>query len=142
MVQCRILSDTSRLIGAHVAINGGDARRGLDNGPSDDLLLARQRVYLMIASSLPILAFLVGLGILTLMAVPLAHVIAGKHTDFGLHVSVSVNLVLTATTALGGVGYAVEKREVRRQRDRARRLERRVEELSRKSPGQGTGSEG
>jgi len=111
-----------------VAKNRGGSRRTAANRPSDDVLIARARVYLTFAWALGIFVGLVGLGIFALMAVPLAHAIAGKHTDFGLTVSVSFNAALTATTALTGGGLILQSRRVSRYKSRTRQLEQRLED--------------
>jgi hypothetical protein len=102
------------------APNGGNAL------VSDDALIARTRLYyaIIVIAGIPVAC--VGLGLLTLMAVPLAHVIAGKHTDFSLTVSISFNAVLTATTALAGTGLAIQTGRARHHRSRARELEARI----------------
>ena len=60
------------------------------------------------------------------MAVPLAHAIAGRHTEFTFSVSISLNAVLTATSALAGTGLAIQTRRARHHKSRARELEEKV----------------
>lgn len=96
--------------------------------PSDEVLIVRARVYLTLAWAFGIFLGLVGLGVFALMAVPLAHAIAGKHTDFAMTVSVSFNAALTATTALAGGGLILQSRRVSRYKARTRQLEQRLED--------------
>jgi hypothetical protein len=110
-----------------VAKSKGGPPQGAVDLPSDDVLIARARVYLTLAWSLGIFLGLVGLGVFALMAVPLAHAIAGKHTDFAMTVSVSFDAALTATTALAGGGLILQSRRVSRYKSRTRQLERRLE---------------
>jgi membrane protein implicated in regulation of membrane protease activity len=111
-----------------VAKTRGGPRRSAASNPSDEVLIARARVYLILAWALGTFVCLVGLGIFALMAVPLAHAIAGKHTDFGMTVSVSFNAALTATTALAGGGLLLQSRRVSRYKNRTRQLEQRLEQ--------------
>jgi hypothetical protein len=80
----------------------------------------------MIATIIAFPVACISLGFLTLMAVPLAHVIAGKNTDFGFSVSISVSAVLSATTVLSATGFAYQARQARHHKRRARELEKRV----------------
>jgi hypothetical protein len=70
-----------------------------------------------------ILVVFVGLGVFALMLVPLAHAIAGRHTDFSFTFSLSVNVALAVSTALAGAGLAVQTRRASRHKLRAGRLE-------------------
>lgn len=106
-----------------------EEQKPLDGGKphvSDDVIIARARVYYAITIIAGILVACIGIGLLMLMAVPLAHVIAGKHTDFSLTVSISVSAVLTATTALASTGLAVQTSRARHHKNRARELEARI----------------
>jgi hypothetical protein len=96
-------------------------------GPaSGEVILARAREHLvnMIVLGIPVAC--ISLGLLTLMAVPLAHVIAGKHTDFTLTVSVSISAVLAVTTTISGAGFAIQSRNARHHKSRARELEKKI----------------
>ena len=93
---------------------------------SDEVLMARTHLYRAILVVIAIPVTCASLGLLMVLAVPLAHVIAGKHTDFSFSVSFSLNAVLTATTALSGAGLAVQSRRVRHHKGRARQLEEKV----------------
>lgn len=96
-------------------------------GPaSDEVLMARTRLYwaVTIVAGIPIAC--VSFGLLMLLAVPLAHVIAGKHTDVSFSVSFSLNAVLTATSVVSGTGFAVQTRRARHHKSRARELEEKV----------------
>lgn len=93
---------------------------------SDEVVVARARVHYAITFVVGIPVACFGVGLLALMAVPLAHVIAGKHTDFSLTVSISFNAVLTVTTALAGVGLAIQTSRARHHRNRTRELEARI----------------
>jgi hypothetical protein len=73
-----------------------------------------------------VFVFFVGLGLLSLMAVPLAHAIAGKHTDFSLTVSFSLTAVFTATTAISTGCAVVQTRRVGHHKNRAKDLENRL----------------
>ena len=111
-----------------MAESRGGPRRGVADRPSDDVLIARARVYLTLAWALGIFVCLVGMGVFALMAVPLAHAIAGKHTDFGMTVSVSFNAALTATTALTGGGLILQSRRASRYKSRTKKLEQQLED--------------
>lgn len=102
---------------------GGQGHHGLG---SDEVILARTRLHYLLTVVAGIPVACLGLGLLTLMAVPLAHVIAGKHTDLTLTVSVSVNAVLTATTVLTGTALAIQASRARHHKHRARELEIKV----------------
>jgi hypothetical protein len=93
---------------------------------SDEALLARTRLYWAITVVIGIPVACVSLGLLMLFAVPLAHVIAGKHTDFSFTVSFSLNAVLTATSVVTGAGFAIQTSRARHHKTRARELEQRV----------------
>ena len=111
-----------------MADSEGGSRRDTTDRPSDEVLIARARVYLAFAWVLGVFVGLVGLGLLALMAAPLAHAIAGKHTDFAMTVSVSVNAALTATTALTGGGLIMQTRRASRHKKRSRQLEQQLED--------------
>jgi hypothetical protein len=111
-----------------VAKGKGGSRQSAASRTSDEVLIARARVNLALVWVLGIFTTLVGLGIFALLAVPLAHAIAGKHTDFGMTVSVSFNAALTATTALAGGGLLVQSRRARHYKIRTIELERRLQE--------------
>lgn len=102
---------------------GKGGRREAAKRPSDEVLITQARVYLTFSWFLGVFICLIGLGLFALMAVPLAHAIAGKHTDFGMTVSVSFNAALTATTALTGSGLVVQSRRAARYKTRAKKLE-------------------
>jgi hypothetical protein len=93
---------------------------------SDEVILARTRLHYLftIVAGIPVACG--GLGLLALMAVPLAHVIAGRQTSLSFTISISVSAVLTATTVLTGTGLAIQTSRARHHKNRARELERRV----------------
>jgi hypothetical protein len=96
-------------------------------GPvSEEAFMARTRLYWAITVVIGIPVACVSFGLLLLFAVPLAHVIAGKHTDFSFSVSFSLNAVLTATTVVSGTGFAIQARRARHHKGRAHELEQRV----------------
>jgi hypothetical protein len=64
---------------------------------SGEAVIARARVYYAIVVVAGIFVTLIGLGVLAVMSVPLARVIAGKHTDFTLAISFSFSALLSAT---------------------------------------------
>lgn len=65
----------------------------------------------------------IGLSILTLSAVPLAHQIAGKRTDVEVNITLSLSIAFAFTTAIGS-GFAVVYRRInKRLRRRNRDLE-------------------
>ena len=106
-----------------------EEKKPLDDGSgaiSDDVIMARTRLHYAITVVAGIFVSCLGLGLFALLAVPLAHVIAGKHTDFTLSVSFSLNAILTATTALSGTGLAIQTRRSRHHKNRARELEKKV----------------
>jgi hypothetical protein len=97
------------------------------NGPiSDELLIERTRLHwaLTIVVGIPISC--ISFGLLMLLAVPLAHVIAGRHTDVSFSVSFSLNAVLASTSVVSGAGFALQSRRARYHKDRARELEGKV----------------
>jgi hypothetical protein len=108
----------------------GSGQSALDpsaSDPSSQVQVARAQVHLAIVHGAAVLAALVGTGVLALMCVPLAHAIAGKHTDFSLTVSLSANVALGAATAIFGGGLIIQTRRVRHHRRRARRLEQKYQ---------------
>jgi Na+/melibiose symporter-like transporter len=91
--------------------------------------LENERTSLM---TLRYVAIVLSLGILLVLATPLARAIAGQNTTFNVNVTLSLTAALTLATA-GALAYG------RNQRNRAnylagrnRELERRVEELQNK----------
>ena len=102
---------------------GKGGRRDAAKRPSDEVLITQARIYLTISWFLGVFVCLIGLGIFALMAVPLAHAIAGKHTDFGMTVSVSFNAAVTGRAALTGTGLVVQSRRATRYKTRAKKLE-------------------
>lgn len=103
---------------------------------SDEVILARTRLNMMITFILGIPVACLGVGLLAIMAVPLAHVIAGKHTDFTLTMSASFNAVLTVSTAVTGTGLAIQSKNARHHRNRARELEKKIKRQD-EDPGPG-----
>ena len=100
--------------------------------PSDEVLLATLRNQYVWCMTVRYVAIIVSLGVLLLMATPLAREIAGKNTNFNVNVTLALTATLALTTA-AAYGYAA------RQRDRANHLDRRnmvlaqrVEELQNK----------
>jgi hypothetical protein len=90
---------------------------------SDERVLARTRLNYAIVFVVGIFVFFLGLGLLSLMAVPLARAIAGKHTDFGLTVSFSLTAVFTVTTAISAGAAAIQTKSARHHKNRAKELE-------------------
>lgn len=123
--------DVGDFIEAAVAKNkgrsGSPVRVPPPERPSPELLIARARVHLAIVWAIGIFLGFVGLGLFALMAVPLAHAIAGKHTDFVASFSFSLNAALGVTTALVGGGLIIQTRRVSRYKSRTRKLEQRLE---------------
>jgi len=108
-------------------VTGNDETAGGAVAPvSDEVLMARARLYWAVTVIVGIPVACVSFGLLMLFAVPLAHVIAGKHTNFSFSVSFSLNAVLTATTVVSGGGWAIQSRRVRHHKRRAHQLEERV----------------
>lgn len=95
---------------------------------SDEVVLARTRLYYLLTIVISIPIACAGLGLFALMSVPLAHVLAGKHTDFTLTMSFSFNAVLTATTVLGGTALAIQTKRASRHKSRALELEKKVKQ--------------
>jgi hypothetical protein len=91
-----------------------------------EVLADRVRLYYAILVIVGIFVTFLGLGFLSLMAVPLAHVIAGKHTDFTLTVSFSVSAVFTVTTAISSGCAVVQTRRLGHHKNRAKDLENRL----------------
>jgi hypothetical protein len=60
------------------------------------------------------------------MAVPLAHALAGRRTDFAFTFSISVNATLAATTTLAAAGFGIQTHRVKRYKTRTRELETRL----------------
>jgi hypothetical protein len=73
---------------------------GSSGEPDIDTVATRARINLSLIWILGIFVTCVGLGLFDLMTVPLAHVIAGKHTDFSFTVSFSLSATLAATTVV------------------------------------------
>jgi hypothetical protein len=88
--------------------------------------MARTRLYWAITVVAGIPVACVSFGVLMLLSVPLAHVVAGKHTDFSFSVSFSLNAVLAATSTISAAGLAVQTQRVRHHKGRARLLEDRA----------------
>jgi hypothetical protein len=95
--------------------------------PTPDEVIARARMIWAAICVVGIFVTCAGLGLFTIMAVPLAHAIAGKHTDFTLTLSISLSATLAATTALAGGGLAIQTRRVNRYKDRTLKLEQKLE---------------
>jgi hypothetical protein len=93
---------------------------------ADERVLERTRLNYAIVVIVGIFVFFLGLGLLSLMAVPLAHAIAGKHTDFSLTISFSLTAVFTATTAISTGCAVVQTRRVGHHKNRAKDLEGRL----------------
>ena len=94
--------------------------------PTPDDVIARARVHFACISVLGVFVGFVGMGILAMMLVPLAHVIAGTHTVFSFTLGVSVSATLALSTVLAG-GYAVaQSRRVRWYKEQTRQLEKRL----------------
>lgn len=125
-----------------MAENGGDVRQGSGKGPSEERLMARERTYQTLANGLSGFVLLVGLGVFALLAVPLAHAVAGKHTDFDMNVSFSFSIALAATTLVSSGGLYLQGQRLKHYRNRTERLERRLRELSQNDPGNQSGTEG
>lgn len=96
---------------------------------ADERVLERTRLNYAIVVIVGIFVFFLSLGLLSLMAVPLAHAIAGKHTDFSLTVSFSLTAVFTATTAISAGCAAIQTRRVRHHKNRAKDLENRLKQV-------------
>jgi hypothetical protein len=94
--------------------------------PSDEKLVERARLNYAIVFVVGVFVTFLGLGLLSLMAVPLAHTIAGKHTDFTLTVSFSLTAVFTVTTAISSGCAVVQTRRVGHHKTRAKDLESRL----------------
>lgn len=107
----------------------GSAQSSQIGGPGESVnvaVAARANLILLLIWIVGIFVTCVGLGLFSLMAVPLAHAIAGKHTDFSVTVSVSLSATLAATTALSSTGLALKTREAKRLKSRNRALEKMI----------------
>lgn len=104
----------------------------------DDVVMARTRLYWAITVVAGIPVACLSLGVLMLLAVPLAHAIAGKHTDFSFSLSFSLNAVLATTSTISATGFAVQTRRVRHHKGRAHALEDRATVAN----GNSTGNQG
>jgi hypothetical protein len=91
--------------------------------PAEELLLMRARVHYAITVVVGVFVFFLGLGVLALLAVPLAHAIAGQHTQFEVSVSLSVGATLATSTALATGGLIIQSRRANRYKKRTMRLE-------------------
>jgi hypothetical protein len=125
-----------------VSESRGDVRHGSGNGPSEEHLIARERIYQTLANGLSGFVLLVGLGVFALLAVPLAHAVAGKHTDFDMTVSFSFSVALAATTLLSSGGLVLQGQRLKHHKNRADWLERRLRELSQNDHRNQAGTEG
>lgn len=97
-------------------------------GAAHERVLERTRLNYAIVTIVGIFVFFLSLGLLSLMAVPLVHAIAGKHTDFTLTVSFSLTAVFTATTAISTGCAAIQTRRVGHHKNRAKDLESRLKQ--------------
>jgi hypothetical protein len=102
--------------------------------PTSEELIARARISFGMVVIAGIFVCCVGLGIFALMTVPLAHVIAGKHTDFTFTFTLSLSATLAVSTALAGGGLVVQTKRARRYKNRTKELETRLEDLSKNQP--------
>jgi hypothetical protein len=106
--------------------------------PTPEEVIARTRLYFAMIVIAGIFVCCVGVGVLALMTVPLAHVIAGKHTEFTFTFTLSLSVAFAASTAVTGGGWALQTRRVNRYKNRTKELETRLTELS-KNDSEGAG---
>ena len=92
-----------------------------------DQVEARRRTNYAIIILIGVLLLPISIGALLLMAVPLAHAVAGKHTDFTFAVSFSLNAALSVSTALASGLAAVQTRNAKHHKKRARELEKQAQ---------------
>jgi hypothetical protein len=102
--------------------------------PTPDEVIARARLYFAVIVIVGIFICCVGLGVFALMAVPLAHAIAGKHTDFSFTFSLSLSATLAVSTAVTSGGWILQSRRARRYKDRTKELEAKLEVLGKSQP--------
>jgi hypothetical protein len=102
--------------------------------PDSDAVIARARVHLAIVWVVGIFTTCIGVGVLALMAVPLAHALAGRHTDFSFTVSISANVALGAGVAVSLSGLAIQTSRARHHKQRARELESKLAGQSTRQP--------
>jgi hypothetical protein len=98
--------------------------------PTPEAVIARTHPYLAIIVIAGIFVCCVGVGVLALMAVPLANVIAGKHTEFTFTFTLSLSVVFAASTAVTGTGWFLQTRQANRYKSRTKELKAKLAELS------------
>jgi hypothetical protein len=103
--------------------NSSEEPKSAASARPTDVILARARVHYAITCVVGVLVAFIGLGIFALMLVPLAHAIAGKHTDFSFTFSLSVNAALAASTAVTSGALAVQTRRAAHHKRRAEDLQ-------------------
>jgi hypothetical protein len=103
--------------------------------PPPEVVIARARVHFALICVFGILAVFVGLGAFALMLVPLAHAIAGRHTDFSFTFSLSVNVALAVTTALASGALVAQTKRASHHKQRASRLEAQLGYTEKRLPG-------
>jgi hypothetical protein len=100
--------------------------------PSEEVLLAELENARTWAMTVRYVAITLSLGILLVLATPLAREIAGQDTSFNVNVTLSLTAALTLTT-VGALAYGRNQRNRANYLDgRNKRLERQVEELQNK----------
>jgi hypothetical protein len=106
----------------------GDPGSGQSPRLSEDLLIERTRLYRTITLIVGIPVGCLSFGVVLLLAVPLAHAIAGRHTDFSFTVTLSFSAVMTLTSGVLGTGLAIQTGRVRHHKSRARELETKIKQ--------------
>jgi hypothetical protein len=98
--------------------------------PTPDEVIAQSRLYFAIIVIAGIFVCFVGIGVLALMIVPLAHVIAGKHTEFTFTFTLSLSVAFAMSTAVAGGGWALQTSRAKRYKNRTKELETKLAAMS------------
>ncbi len=97
--------------------------------PSEEVLLATANTKYVWAKTWRLVLMILSLGLLLLMATPLAREIAGQNTNVNVNVNIAANVTLALTT-MTGYGYGARQRNRAKHLDeRNKRLHQRVEDL-------------
>jgi hypothetical protein len=105
--------------------------------PTTEEVLARTRVHFALVVVFGAFLSLIGLGIMTRLAVPLASTIAGKHTDFVFTLSMSINAALGGSLAVSLGAVTIQTRRVKHHKLRNKELETKLQPYGHSTRGSG-----
>jgi len=96
---------------------------------SEEVLLATANTKYAWAMTWRLVLMILSLGLLLLMATPLAREIAGQNTNVNVNISIAANVTLALTTVTG-YGYgAMQRNRAKHLEERNKQLHQRVEDL-------------